>query len=209
MNDTQLVEMNESDLVKADWNYKTDGTEEQIEKLMASIGVDKSVGVLAVREKGKKFEVIDGNHRLEAIKRLGWKKVPCENFGDISKAKAITIARRRNHKWFEDDVLAYAKLFKEDVLSEFKIDELVEFMPETEQEMEELKNLDEFDWGEYDGDSSYEEDDLKTIKVTVPEETYNLWLEWKEKCSKLSGYDTDSKAFEFAIAEALNTPESE
>ena len=116
MNDTQLVEMNESDLVKADWNYKTDGTEEQIEKLMASIGVDKSVGVLAVREKGKKFEVIDGNHRLEAIKRLGWKKVPCENFGDISKAKAITIARRRNHKWFEDDVLAYAKLFKEDVL---------------------------------------------------------------------------------------------
>ena len=129
---TQLAELSINDLIKADWNYKTEGTEEQIEKLITSIKVDKSVGVLAVREisisedkdgmEVNKFEVIDGNHRLEALIRMNWEKVPCENFGDISKAKAITIARRRNHKWFEDDLLAYATLFKEDVLKEFKID---------------------------------------------------------------------------------------
>ena len=65
---------------------------------MNSIEEDKSVGVLAVREIDGKFEVIDGNHRLEALIRMKWKKVPCENFGQITKAKAITIARRRNHK---------------------------------------------------------------------------------------------------------------
>ena len=99
---TQLAELSINDLIKADWNYKTEGTEEQIEKLITSIKVDKSVGVLAVREisisedkdgmEVNKFEVIDGNHRLEALIRMNWEKVPCENFGDISKAKAITIA---------------------------------------------------------------------------------------------------------------------
>ena len=37
MTGTQLVEMNANDLIKADWNYKTDGTDEQIEKLINSI----------------------------------------------------------------------------------------------------------------------------------------------------------------------------
>ena len=202
---TQLVEINIKDLIKADWNYKTDGTEEQIDKLIASIKVDNSVGVLAVREIDKdKFEVIDGNHRLEALIRMKWKKVPCENFGDISKAKAITIARRRNHKWFDDDIMAYAKLFKDDVLSEFTIDELGEFMPDSKEEMENLEKILEFDWDTYNEDPTYDEDDLKTIKVVVPQETFDMWIQWKEKVKETGDYETDGKAFEFAIAEALN-----
>ena len=31
---TQMVEMDIKDLIKADWNYKTDGTDEQIDKLI-------------------------------------------------------------------------------------------------------------------------------------------------------------------------------
>ena len=34
---TQLAQMDIGDLIKADWNYKTDGTEEQIEKMINSI----------------------------------------------------------------------------------------------------------------------------------------------------------------------------
>ena len=202
---TQLAEIDVKDLTKAKWNYKTDGTEEQIEKLMKSIQVDESVGVLAVREKDKKFEVIDGNHRLEAVTRLGWKKIPCENFGDISKAKAITIARRRNHKWFEDDILSYAEIFKEDVLSEYTIDELEEFMPDSKEEMENLEKMLDFDWNSFEDKALYDEDEnLKSIKVVVPEETYNMWLKWKERVKSLGDYETDGKAFEYAIIEALN-----
>ena len=201
---TQLVEMDKKDLVKADWNYKTDGTDEQIEKLMNSIREDNSVGVLAVREVKKKFEVIDGNHRLEAIIRLGWKKVPCENFGKITKAKAITIARRRNHKWFEDDIMAYAQLFKEDVLTEYSIDELEKFMPDTKEEMEKLDKLLDYEWEDLEGDFTYDEDELKTIKIVVPEDTFEMWLRWKEKVKEIGDYETDGKAFEYAIAEALN-----
>ena len=205
MNETQLAQINMEDLIKADWNYKTDGSEKQISKLMNSIDEDKSIGVLAVREIEKeKFEVIDGNHRLEAIKRLGWEKVPCENFGTISKAKAITIARRRNHKWFEDDILSYAELFTNDVLSEYSIEELEKFMPETKKELEDLEKLVDFDWSDFDGEFKYDEENLKTIKVVVPDETYNMWLAWKEKIKDVDGYETDSKAFEYAIVEANN-----
>jgi len=202
---TQIVEMDITDLIKADWNYKTDGTEEQIEILINSIKKDKSVGVLAVREIGDKFEVIDGNHRLEALIRMKAKKVPCENFGDITKATAITIARRRNHKWFDDDLNAYAKIFKEDVIEEYSIEELEKFMPDTQEDMQNLLEVDDFDWDEAEETPKFdEEENLKTIKILVPEETYNLWGKWKEKCKTITGYDTDSKAFEFGIVEAMN-----
>ena len=202
-NKTQIVEMDIKDLIKANWNYKTEGTEEQISKLMNSIDQDNSIGVLAVRELDKKFEVIDGNHRLEAIKRLGWEKVPCENFGPISKANAITIARRRNHAWFEDDVLKYAEIFKKDVLSEFSIDDLEAFMPDNKEEMEILLKLDEFDFDQYDTSQEYDED-LKTINIKVPDSVYDEWIKWKDKIKETNGYETDSKAFEFAIVEANN-----
>ena len=205
MIETQIVQINTDDLIKADWNYKTDGTDEQITKLMNSIKEDKSIGVLAVREiDNDKFEVIDGNHRLEAIIRLGWGKIPCENFGSITKAKAIIIARRRNHKWFEDDILSYAELFTNDVLSEYSIEELEKFMPETKKELEDLEKLVDFDWSDFDGEFKYDEENLKTIKVVVPDETYNMWLAWKEKIKDVDGYETDSKAFEYAIVEANN-----
>lgn len=203
-NRTQIIEMDIKDLIKAEWNYKSDGTDEQISKLMNSIEQDRSIGVLAVRELENKFEVIDGNHRLEAIKRLGWEKVPCENFGSITKAHAITIARRRNHKWFEDDVLKYAEIFTKDVLSEFSIEDLESFMPDTKEEMESLSKLDQFDWDDYDDSDHKFEEDLKSISIKVPESVYDQWIAWKEKVSDLDGYDSEARAFEYAIAEANN-----
>ena len=206
MNKTQIADIDMKDLVKADWNYKTDGTEEQINKLMNSITADESVGVVAVRElPNNKFEVIDGNHRFEAIKRLGWKKVPCENFGNITKAKAITIARRRNHKWFDDDIIAYAELLNNEVLGEYTLDELEKIMPDTKEEMEKLQEMLDFDFDQFDGDFKYDEsDNLKTINIKVPEDTYKIWLEWKDKVKEMTDYETDGKAFEYAMEEALN-----
>jgi hypothetical protein len=205
--ETQLVEIDIKDLSKAEWNYKSDGTEEQIEKLCNSIKEDKSAGVVAVRELDGKFEVIDGNHRLTALKKLKWEKVPCENFGDISKAKAITIARRRNHKWFEDDILAYAEIFKNDVLKEFTIDQLQTYMPDTKEEMENLENLLDFDWNQFKNNGEFEDEELRTVKFVVNKDVFESWLNWKEKCEMLLGYESEAKCFEFAIIEALNIPE--
>ena len=205
---TQLVDMNVNDLIKADWNYKTDGTEEQISKLMNSIKEDSSVGVLAVREIEKGFEVIDGNHRFEAVKRLGWDKIPCENFGSITKAKAITIARRRNHKWFEDDLLSYAQIFNDIVLAEYDMEDLEKFMPDTKEEMEDFEKILDFNFQDFDSNEEYEEE-FKSVSLKLPESVYVLWLQWKQKAQELTGSDSEITAFEYAIVEALNIPEKD
>jgi hypothetical protein len=135
------------DLVPADWNYKGDATEGQLEKLARSIQRDESAGVLPVREiDDGKYEVIDGNHRLEAIRKLGWIVVTCENFGAISIAEAIALSRRRNKEWFEDDPLKLAAAMNEYVFPEIDMKELETFMPESMEELENYKQLAGFDW---------------------------------------------------------------
>jgi len=215
---TQLVEADVSDLIHADWNYKTDGTPEQIEKLMNAITEAGSCGVLAVREVkvGKEFklEVMDGNHRLTAIQNLGWKKVPIENFGRISKAKAVILTRQRNQNWFDDDRLKLANLFAIDVFPEFSMEHLSNILPETMESLESLKGLASVDWatpGSGDGDGGGSSNDydptVKKIFLRVPEETFNLWSKWLERCKDITGLGTPERAFEFAVIEALNVPE--
>lgn len=137
-----------SRLVKAAWNYKTDGTPEQIDKLAASAEHDKSVGVLAVRElPNGKLEVMDGNHRLDVLDKLGWKKVMVENFGSITEAEAVTVAHRRNYQWFQDDVLKLSTLFRDVVLPVYPLEDLSKIMPDTIAELSSLVRLSaDFDW---------------------------------------------------------------
>lgn len=144
----KVMELAVDKIVLAAWNYKTDGTPEKMAKLKASIERDNSVGVLPVRELANgKFEAVDGNHRLRAIKELGWKKVSVENFGKISKAEAVLLARRRNAEWFEDDVNAFNKLMAE-AMKEVSIEEMAKFMPESLDELEAYKHLNDFDWNQ-------------------------------------------------------------
>lgn len=97
----------------APWNFKVTppDAEDRMRRLCESIRADRSAGVLAVRvNEAGDLEVIDGNHRLEAIRRLqaelGWKQVPVENYGPISREEALLIALRRNSLWFDIDPLA-------------------------------------------------------------------------------------------------------
>lgn len=212
MNQTQIVRANTKDLIYADWNYKEPGTEEQIEKLAKSIAVDKSAGALAVREIIKDgvqlMEVIDGNHRLQAIRFLGWEDVSVENFGEISIATAAVIARRRNHNWFDDDKLKLAKLFNDHVFKEYEISGLAEYMPESEESLEAYKKLAEFDWKEPEQkDLGGEVDGQKKVLIYISEETHNLWTKWRVRLKDCLGVEEEARAFEFAVIEALNVPE--
>jgi hypothetical protein len=133
-------------LVSAPWNYKRPNPD-MIEKLAASIQHDASAGVMAVREiDGGRLEVIDGNHRLEAIKRLGWQQALVENFGAISKAQAVLIAQRRNAQWFEDDLPALSRLMRDVVIPELSLDEIEGMMPQDRRSLDQLLALADFDW---------------------------------------------------------------
>ena len=196
--------MNLNNLVKAGWNYKTDGTEEQINKLIKSIKYDDSAGIIAVRKLNDKYEVIDGNHRLEALQRMGWQQIQVENFGDISKAKAIIIARRRNHVWFDDDLKAFSDLIKNDVLPEIDTDTLKEILPDTPDEIDNLVNFGNFDWEEPIEKEPKDDDGKKTVVVKVDESVYQMWQDWVKWCAEQTDYKNEPDAFEYLIIEAKN-----
>lgn len=196
--------MNIDNLVKAEWNYKTDGTEEQINKLIKSIKYDDSAGILAVRKLNDKYEVIDGNHRLEALKRIGWQQIQVENFGDIPKSKAIIIARRRNHVWFDDDLKAFSDLIKNDVLPDIDTDTLKDILPDTPDEIDNLVNFGNFDWEEPTQKDPKESDGIKTLTIKIDEQVYQMWQDWVKWCAEQTDYKNDAEAFEYLIVEAKN-----
>ena len=203
---TKILVLGINDVIQADWNYKESGSDEDIDKLIASINRDGSAGVLAVREieiDGKSFfEAIDGNHRHEALKRMGRKKVVVENFGPISLAESVTIARRRNHKWFDDDIVKLSKLLSEVVLPEIPMDELIGFMPDTQSELENMLKLSAFSWDDFNNvtsddnadDSSsmtaYEssESDYVELKIKLPRHLFEQYQNFKKTCDLSSDY---------------------
>tara|TARA_R100000231_G_scaffold139595_1_gene121500 strand:- start:1004 stop:1621 length:618 start_codon:yes stop_codon:yes gene_type:complete len=196
--------MNIDSLIKAEWNYKTDGTDEQINKLMKSIKYDNSAGILAVRKLNDKYEVIDGNHRLEALRRMGWQQIQVENFGEIPKSKAIVISRRRNHVWFDDDLKAFSDLIKNDVLPDIDTDTLKEILPDTPDEIDNLINFGNFDWEEPTQNEPKDSDGKKTISIKIDESVYQMWQDWVKYCAEQTDYKNDAEAFEYLIIEAKN-----
>jgi hypothetical protein len=211
-----IVKAKVSDLHHAEWNYKTDGTQEQLEKLAKSIE-KYGPGVPAVRiaeKDGQEFlEVMDGNHRLTALRMLGIEEITIENYGHISQADAIILTRNRNQNWFEDDKLLLANLMTEHVFPNIEMEELASFMPETVESLESLKLLGEAEWTppsdnqDEGGGSNNDLDNGKKIFLKVSEEVFNLWNKWLERCEGVTGLDSQERAFEFAVIEALNVPE--
>ena len=64
----ELMEV--SKLIKADWNYKTDD-EKKLKDLQENFKRNGQVENIIVRELSKgKYEVVNGNHRLDALKNL-------------------------------------------------------------------------------------------------------------------------------------------
>lgn len=223
---TKLLLVDRERVKQADWNYKNPGTPEQIEDLAKSIEKDRSAGILAVREVDGMYESMDGNHRLEALDLLGWKRIIIESFGDVKKGTGVTIARRRNHQYFEDDFMKLANLMKEDVLEEYTIEELAEFMPESELELNKLMKITEFSWDMYnteDQDAEGEDDeggdktestrdvrsnagkDYIELHLKLPKSDYDKW----ETLREIESESTDLETFNDMVSIQLENYEGE
>ncbi len=74
--DSGLVELDPQTIDPNRWQPRADFDEEKLRELADSIREQGLVQPLAVRRKGGRFEVIAGERRLRAVKRLGWEAVP-------------------------------------------------------------------------------------------------------------------------------------
>jgi hypothetical protein len=97
-------------LRKAPWNYKTDDPG-MAEKLRANMERNGQLENIVVREiAGNTYEVINGNHRYDAMLALGWTHATVLNLGKITKAKAQRIAIELNETRFASNPQALSEL---------------------------------------------------------------------------------------------------
>lgn len=132
-------------LVKADWNYKKDDDDKK-KKLIANLKRNGQVENIIIRHLDTGFyEVVNGNHRLDAMQEIGMEKVFAFNMGDISLAHAERLAVETNETRFDNDAVKLAKLIKE-VADEFGVEDIEVTMPYSAEEMQNMFNLLDFDW---------------------------------------------------------------
>jgi len=204
-----FIDIDVSKLIKADWNYKEEN-DQQTENLLNNFKRNGQIENILIRELDTGFfEVVNGNHRLDVMKILEIKKAHAYNFGKIGLAEAQRLAIETNETKFDSDSIKLAELITT-LAKEFPTSELANTMPYTEEQIQKMTELTEFDWNDYENDEvdTFGDDEFnKEIKFKVSEETFKRWEELKLKVEKIGGYSTDAKVFEFAVIEALNIPE--
>lgn len=165
-----------SNLVKAEWNYKYD--DEVIkEKLKENIRRNGLIENLIVREIAKdKFEVVNGNHRLDVIQELSIDEVMCYNLGKVPDHVAKRIAIETNETKFVANPTKLADILKE-LTEHVSFDDLLETLPFTSGELESLTSdldFNSFDVSEFEPkETAFKETEPKSSsstkeKITCP-----------------------------------------
>ena len=137
-----FCELNISQLVRADWNYKNDSPA-LAEKLANNIRRNGQVENIIVRELDTGlFEVVNGNHRLDVLRSLKFEKVFCYNLGRVSLAQAKRVAVETNETKFDTNNDIFEDVMRE-IVEVDGIDDILKTMPFSEDELNELLHINE------------------------------------------------------------------
>lgn len=156
------------DIVPNDWNPK-DATEEEMANIKRSLALNGYAQPILVREIDGGYEIIDGFHRYQAAKELGYDKLYVYNAGVVSDqdAKAMTIWMQTQVEFQEIEL---APLVVE--LNSLNIE-----LPYSEKQLEEFTNLAQFDFNE-----AYKETDptepldekMKTLNIKMTPDQFDV-----------------------------------
>ena len=140
-------------LVSAKWNYKGD-SEYTMEALVDNLRRNGQIINVIVREIGKsgkskvvggRFEVVNGNHRLEALLKIGANAAVCFNLGKVSISEAKRIAIETNETNFSADVSKLSATVTAAVEgTDFDIEK--DRMPFNVEEIHRFKEMSAIDW---------------------------------------------------------------
>lgn len=135
------------------WNTNHVSPENEA-KIEASINRYGFYRPIIVREVEGELEILGGQHRWQVAARMGLKKVPIINLGEISDQTAREIGLVDNGRYGQDDTLELAELLRE----MGNVEELSTFLPYTGAEFEEIFassdiDLDSLGLPEGDGES--------------------------------------------------------
>lgn len=125
--------MNLDRLVPAPWNYKLEEPE-KLSKFIESVRRNQFIYPLVIAQRAEEpdneaYEVLDGNHRLEALRKYSTlKEVPCVVFGRLTMNERKRLGVELNEWSFAKEPYRFAELFN-DFSVDFSIDDLAATMP--------------------------------------------------------------------------------
>lgn len=136
------VKVNQVDL--APWNYKEDDNMLAI-KLMNAMDKGGYISKIVVSQleeepESEKYEVIDGNHRVMALREKGIEEVQAIFVGRIKRTQRQRLGIELNDLKFQTNNIKLAEIFS-DLKKEFQIEDLVQTMPYNAEEIEDFDNL--------------------------------------------------------------------
>jgi ParB family chromosome partitioning protein len=101
---------------------RTKMDEEKLAELTASIREKGIIQPVVVRQSGEEFELVAGERRLTAVKRLGWEKIPVVITGKLSKEEMLELSLIENLQREDlnpiDTAKGYKRLMEECSLSQ-------------------------------------------------------------------------------------------
>ena len=144
----QLIDITLNRLHEAPWN-PNQMDEEMLSRLKESIRHYRLVQNLVARpiDGTEAFEVLSGNHRLQALTALGYTHVPCVVV-DVDDAHARLLAQALNRTHGEDDLGLRAEAVKE-ILKGIPEDRVLSILPETSYGLNALATLGQQDMAEH------------------------------------------------------------
>jgi len=202
-------------LVKADWNYKEED-EHLTSKLVENIKRNGQIENIVVRELDTGFfEIVNGNHRYDALVILDVSEVVVFNMGKISLAQAQRVAIETNETRFLTNTAKLSTILS-DIAKEFSIEQLQQTMPYTDERLKELVDMASFDWSQYDdkgnqgGGDSTVDDNSETVHITMESGDAERWRAYCKRIKEMnSGDDGQALLMAVAVMEGMTDEEIE
>lgn len=158
-------------------NYRdNEDNKKEFEKLKESLKLAGQIQPVIVREVENEgnvwYEIVNGYHRWEAMREMGYEKVEIKNLGKIDFDTAVSRALLTEDIKVPIDSLELAGLMKDLVTDEKPAGYWAELLPYDQELIESKLELLDFDFNEYDdkGDSDSESNLNYTFKFKNKEE---------------------------------------
>jgi len=108
----KLIEIDPRELSHNPWNSNIVSPENMV-KLEESLRRNGWVKPALARQTNKGFEILGGQHRVEAAIALGHESVPIINLGEMTDLKAKEIGLIDNARYGSDDAISLAEILEE------------------------------------------------------------------------------------------------
>jgi ParB family chromosome partitioning protein len=120
-----LIELRIDKIKSNPYQPRTIVDEEKLAELSASIKEKGIIQPVVVRQVGEEFELVAGERRLMAVKKLGWDKIPAVITGKLSKEEMLELSLIENLQREDlnplDTAKGYRRLLDECLLTQTQV----------------------------------------------------------------------------------------